>query len=71
MPFLLVDQGQRSDTGYVQKFRLFKSWTGTFERALKNGQNESIYDCKNYYSQATYTREFHIHQEVPLTFNFM
>ena len=71
VPFLLVDQAQRSDTGHVEKFRLSKSWTGIFESALKNELNESIYDCKNYYNQAKYKSEFHIHQEVPLTFNFM
>ena len=42
LPFLLVDQAQKLDTGL--KFWLSKRWAGTFESALEDGKNESTFD---------------------------
>ena len=44
--FLLFDQAKKLDTGL--KFWLSKRWAGTFESALKDGQNESNFDRKKF-----------------------
>ena len=67
VPFLLVDQA----LDMWKNFGYLKGRLVHLKVLLKNGQNESIYDCKNYFSLAKYKSEFYIHQEVPLTFNFM
>ena len=46
LPFLLVDQAQKLDTGV--KFWLSNRRAGTFESALKDRQNESNFDTKKF-----------------------